>query len=103
MHIFTVKRPNLDRFHEEQYLARRDFEKLLNSNDEKEIDTMLEKYELFIEDNFDPYAAMHESRQHSNLWGKLLIYSQEALQTDHIGYYKPVLISGEPTSAAFNE
>lgn len=35
---------------------------------------MLEKYELFIEKNFEPYAAMHESRMHSNLWGKMLIY-----------------------------
>ena len=64
---------------------------------------MLEKYELFIERQFEPYAAMHESRQHSNLWGKQLIYSQTALDTDHIGYYKPVLIHGAPTSVHFHE
>ena len=102
-YVFTVRSPNIDRFFDEQYLVRQDFEKLLNSTDEKEIDIMLEKYELFIEDNFEPYAAMHESRQHSNLWGKLLIYSNEALETDHIGYYKPVLLNGEPTTASFNE
>jgi hypothetical protein len=64
---------------------------------------MIEKYELYIEDAFEPYAAMHDSRQHSNLWGKMLIYTNEALQTDHIGYYKPVLISGKPTSVHFHE
>ena len=64
---------------------------------------MLEKYELFIEHNFEPYASMHESRPHSNLWGKMLIYNQTALDTDHIGYYKPVLTMGAPTPVQFNE
>ena len=58
---------------------------------------MLEKYEKFIEHHFEPYAAMHESRPHSNLWGKFLIYGPDALATDHIGYYSPVLVNGEPT------
>ena len=40
---------------------------------------------------------MHESRPHSNLWGKFLIYGPDALATDHIGYYSPVLVNGEPT------
>ncbi len=40
-HIFTAKRPNIDRFYDEQYIVRRDFEKLLNTTDEKEIDLML--------------------------------------------------------------
>lgn len=64
---------------------------------------MLEKYELYIERYFEPYAAMHESRQHSNLWGKMLLYGPQALATDHIGYYKPVLLHGEPTSVHFHE
>ena len=103
LHVFTVRRTNYDRFYEEQYKVRRDFEQIYNSNDEKEISVMLDKYELFIEQNFEPYAAMHESRQHSNLWGKMLLYSNKALQTDHIGYYKPVLMHGEPTTVMFNE
>jgi hypothetical protein len=36
---------------------------------------MLDKYELYIERFFEPYAAMHECRPHSNLWGKLVIYN----------------------------
>ena len=36
---------------------------------------MLEKYEDFIEKNFEPYASMHECRPHSNLWGKMLVYN----------------------------
>lgn len=64
---------------------------------------MLEKYELFIEENFEPYAAMHESRPHSNLWGKMLMYNNTSLQTDHIGYYKPVLVTGEPSTVHFHE
>lgn len=64
---------------------------------------MLEKYELFIEKFFEPYAAMHESRPHSNLWGKNLIYNQTALSTDHHGYYTPVQISAEPSSVHFHE
>jgi hypothetical protein len=75
----------------------------MSSKDEQEISAMLEKYELYIEKYFEPYASMHESRPHSNLWGKNLIYSQEALSTDHIGYYKPVLLHGEPTTVTFHE
>jgi hypothetical protein len=52
--------------------VRRDFEQILNSKDEKEIQIMLEKYELYLERFFEPYAAMHESRPHSNLFGKML-------------------------------
>jgi len=83
--------------------VRRDFDKILNSKDEKEVNLMIEKYELYIERYFEPYAAMHESRQHSNLWGKMLLYGPQALATDHIGYYKPVLLHGEPTSVHFHE
>lgn len=45
-----MKRPNPDRFYDEQYKARKDFERILNSTDEQEINAMLEKYELYIED-----------------------------------------------------
>eukprot|EP00347_Sterkiella_histriomuscorum_P019632 403340883 len=102
-HVFTVKRTNVDRFYEEQYKARKDFDKILNSKDETEISIMLEKYELYIEQQFEQYAAMHDSREHSNLWGKHLVYTDTALQTDHFGYYKPVLLSGEPTTVHFHE
>jgi hypothetical protein len=102
-HCFTIRRPNYDRFHDEQYRVRRDFDKILNSTDEQEVNAMLEKYELYIERAFEPYAAMHESRQHSNLWGKMLLYGNEALATDQIGYYTPVSIHGEPTSVHFHE
>ena len=57
--MFTVRRPNFDRYFDEQYKVRRDFDKILNSKDEKEITIMLEKYEMFIERFFEPYAAMH--------------------------------------------
>lgn len=82
---------------------RRDFDKIFNSKDEKEINLMLEKYELYIERHFEPYAAMHESRMHSNLWGKMLMYGPAALATDQIGYYNPVLLHGEPTRVHFHE
>lgn len=104
LHVFTVRRPNFDKFYEEQYKVRRDFDSILNSKDDKEIEVMLEKYELFIERFFEPYAAMHECRPHSNLWGKMIIYDPKALATDHIGYYsKNVLVHGEPTSVHFHE
>ena len=64
---------------------------------------MLEKYELFIESQFEAYAAMHECRPHSNLWGKMLIYNQTALDTDHVGYYKPVQVHGQPSDVHFHE
>lgn len=82
---------------------RKDFDKIFNSKDEKEISAMLEKYELFVEQNFEQYAAMHESRQHSNLWGKMLVYHPDALATDHIGFYTPVSVTGEPTPGHFHE
>ena len=65
---------------------------------------MLEKYELYIEHAFEPYAAMHESRQHSNLWGKMVLWGDEALATDHVGFYsKNVLVNAPPSSAHFHE
>lgn len=102
-HVFTIRRPNIDRFHDEQYRVRRDFEAILNSKDDQAVNAMLDKYELYIERYFEPYAAMHESRQHSNLWGKHLLYGPQALATDHIGYYKPVLLHGEPSPVHFHE
>eukprot|EP00349_Pseudokeronopsis_sp_Brazil_P001237 CAMPEP_0202956692 /NCGR_PEP_ID=MMETSP1396-20130829/1194_1 /ASSEMBLY_ACC=CAM_ASM_000872 /TAXON_ID= /ORGANISM="Pseudokeronopsis sp., Strain Brazil" /LENGTH=146 /DNA_ID=CAMNT_0049673825 /DNA_START=103 /DNA_END=543 /DNA_ORIENTATION=- len=93
----------MERFHSEQYQARRDFEQLLNSTDEKERAAMLEKYELFIEANFEPYAAMHECRPHSNLWGKHLNYPAEALASDPIGYYKPKTLYESATDVHFHE
>ena len=102
-HVFTIRRTNFDRFHDEQYRVRRDFDKILNSTDDQEVNAMIEKYELYIEKYFEPYSAMHESRVHSNLWGKHLLYGPTALATDQIGYNKPVLLSGEPTSVHFHE
>ena len=65
---------------------------------------MIEKYEHFISENFEPYAAMHESRQHSNLWGKMVLWGDDALATDHVGYYsKNVLISAAPTAGHYHE
>lgn len=102
-HVFTIRRSNFDRFYEEQYRVRRDFDKILSNQDAQEVEAMLEKYELYIEKFFEPYAAMHESRPHSNLWGKHLIYGQDALATDQIGFYKPVLLNGQATDVHFHE
>ena len=104
-HIHTIKRVNFDRFHEEQYAARRDFDKIYKNNaSPKEIEQMLAKYEHFIEENFEPYAAMHESRQHSNLWGKMVLWGDNALKTDHVGYYsKDVLINAPPSAGNYHE
>lgn len=46
---------------------------------------------------------MHESRQHSNLYGKMVQFGPEALATDYIGYYKPVGLHPEPTTVSFHE
>jgi len=105
MHIHTIKRVNFDRFHDEQYRVRRDFDKIYNTDaSQEEISAMIEKYEHFISENFEPYAAMHESRQHSNLWGKMVLWGDDALKTDHIGFYsKNVLINAEPTVGHYHE
>jgi hypothetical protein len=103
-HVYTIRRTDFDRFHDEQYRVRRDFDKIFTDNaDPKAVEIMLEKIELYIEKYFEPYAAMHDSRQHSNLWGKMVLWGDEALATDHFGYYKPVLLYGEPNQADFTE
>jgi hypothetical protein len=103
-HVHTIRRTDFDRFHEEQYRVRRDFDRILAEDaDPKDIELTLEKYELYIEKYFEPYAAMHECRQHSNLWGKMVLWGDKALDTDHFGYYKPVLVHGEATETEFNE
>ena len=103
-HVFTIRRSNLDRFYDEQYRVRRDFDKIFAKDaDPKLVELTLEKYELYIERHFEPYAAMHECRPHSNLWGKHVLWGDEALATDHIGFYQPVLAHGEPSQVAFHE
>ena len=103
-HVFTIRRVDFDKFYEEQYRVRRDFDKILAKDaDPKLVELTLEKYELYIQDNFEPYAAMHQCRPHSNLWGKDVLWGDEALATDHVGYYKPVLAHGEPSDVAFHE
>ena len=64
---------------------------------------MLEKYELYIEKYFEPYAAMHECRQHSNLWGKMVPWGDKALETDHFGYYKDVQLYPDASPGNFHE
>ena len=62
-HIFTIRRTNYDRFYDEQYRVRRDFDRILAADaDPTDIELTLEKYELYIEKHFEPYAAMHECR-----------------------------------------
>ena len=85
-HIYTIRRTDFDRFYDEQYRVRRDFDKILAADaDPLEVKLTLEKYEMFIEQEFEPYAAMHECRTHSNLWGKHVLWGDEALATDHFG------------------
>ena len=99
-HVYTVKKVDFNRFHDEQYRIRRDFDKIYNldNTSNKETEIMLEKYESYIEQHFEPYAAMHESRTHSNLWGKMVHYGDKALECDHFGYYRPVLAGNEPST-----
>ena len=104
-HIFTVRRTNYERFYDEQYRVRRDFDKILAADaDPKLVELTIEKYEKFIEENFEPYAAMHECRQHSNLWGKHVLWGDKALMTDNIGYYSGnVKAFGTPSAGNYHE
>ena len=103
-HIFTIRRVNFERFYSEQYRVRRDFDKIFAADSDETLTKLtLEKYELYIERYFEPYAAMHESRMHSNLWGKNVPWGDAALETDHVGYYKPRLAHSEPTDVAYHE
>ena len=104
-HVFTIRRCNFDRFHDEQARVRRDFDKIYAKDaDPKLVELTLEKYELYIEKYFEPYAAMHACRPHSNLWGKDVGWGDKALATDHIGYYSGnVLVNGQPSQVAFHE
>lgn len=62
-HVYTIRRTDFDRFHEEQYRVRRDFDRIFAAEaDPKDVDLTLEKYELYIEKYFEPYAAMHDCR-----------------------------------------
>ena len=103
-HVYTIRRTDFDRFHDEQYRVRRDFDRIFAAEaDPKDVELTLEKNELYIEKYFEPYAAMHECRQHSNLWGKMVLWGDKALETDHFGYYKQVSLHGTPGIAEFNE
>ena len=84
---------------------RRDFDRILSADaDPKDIEQTLEKYELYIEKYFEPYASMHESRTHSNLWGKMVLWGDDALMTDRVGYYsKSVPVYGKPSEVNFHE
>ena len=103
-HIWTIRRVNFDRFHDEQAKVRRDFDKIFQTGaDQGEINLMLEKYELYIEKHFEPYAAMHECRMHSNLWGKMVPWGDKALETDHYGYYKQIPMTTGASEGNYHE
>uniref|UniRef100_A0A7S3IJR4 Uncharacterized protein n=1 Tax=Strombidium inclinatum TaxID=197538 RepID=A0A7S3IJR4_9SPIT len=105
-HIFAVKRVNLERFYEDSYRVRLDFDKIFQNPtaSQKEVDNLLSHYEHYIERHFNPYVAMHESRQYSNLWGKMVLWGDEALEGDHVGFYsKNRLINEAPTAGDFHE
>ena len=104
-HIFTIRRVNFDRFYSEQQKVRNDFDRILAADaDQKDIELTLEKYELYIEKNFDPYASMHECRKYSNLWGKMVLWGDEALNTDPFGYYSQnVPVYGAPSEVDYHE
>ena len=84
---------------------RRDFDRILAADaDQKDIEATIEKYELYIEKFFEPYASMHESRKHSNLWGKMVLWGDKALETDQFGYYsKNVPVYGRPSDVDYHE
>ena len=47
---------------------------------------------------------MHSCRPHSNLWGKDVLWGDDALATDHIGFYSgTVKAFGEPSGENFHE
>lgn len=49
-HIHTIRRSNYDRFYDEQYRVRRDFDRISVADaDPKDVEWTLEKYELYIE------------------------------------------------------
>lgn len=64
---------------------------------------MIEKYEHFIEQHYEPYTTMHESRPHSNLAGKELNFGNKALQSDPIGWYKELGMQEDPSESHFHE
>ena len=65
---------------------------------------MLEKYEIFIANYFEPDFPLHHSRPHSPMYGKLNIFTDTQLASDPIGYYSQnKLISGQPMGAGFHE
>ena len=48
-HVYTIRRTDFDRFHDEQYRVRRDFDRIFSiSASDKDIELTLEKYELYI-------------------------------------------------------
>ena len=64
MHFFTVKRVDYERFLEESRRARDDLEAIMDSNDDRHIAAIFHKYEQYIEENFEPYAALRKSFYH---------------------------------------
>ena len=47
---------------------------------------------------------MHECRKHSNLWGKMVLWGDKALETDHFGYYSgKVPVYGVPSQVDYHE
>ena len=75
--FYTMWKPNYKRFMTEMRQAREDFDRLSTTTDPLEFDSMIEKYELFIEHHYEPDASMDASRLHSNLNGKQVIYGND--------------------------
>ena len=62
---------------EECQRTRADFDRILESKNRREIDLMLEKYERYIENYFEPDFPLHHSRPHSPMYGKHTIFTDE--------------------------
>ena len=104
LHFWTCNNADYENYMEESWKVRQDFDKIWNSKDTVAIDAMLDKYEFFIEEHFEPDFPLHKSRPHADNHGKVLNWTDEHIATDPIGYYsQDKLVSGEPTGVGFYE
>ena len=102
-HIHCTRNKNFPLFHDLARATREDFDKLYESEDPTLLDVTVEKYELMIEELFEPDASLNHTRPYSNLNGKLILYGNDALQSDPIGYYKQRSVTGKPSGVGFYE
>ena len=98
----TVKTKHLCDYAEQSRIVRNDFETLKKNKDEKHLKDILEKYEDYVEKNYQVTPLFRDNVAYEWRHQKgLLNYDQKVIETDFHSYYSPEKLDYYPKPREF--